>query len=198
VARPAKFNEDQILDATLQLVAAGGPGAATMAAIAEAVGAPIGSLYHRFASRELLLARLWIRTIRRFQDGFLKALADDDLDAAAVGAALHGVRWARDHVEEARVLLLYRREDLAARWPAELGEDLAVLNKGVETAIRDHAHRRYGSDDPELLQRLTFALADLPYAAMRRFIAAGESPPASIDDLVVTACQCVLTTDQAH
>lgn len=196
MARPAKFSEDQILDATLQLVAAKGPGAATMAAIAEAVGAPTGSLYHRFASRELLLARLWIRTIHRFQQGFVAALEHDDLDAAAIGAALHGVRWARDHADEARVLLLHRREDLAARWPAELGEDLAVLNKGVEAAIRDHARRRYGSDGPEHLQRLMFALADLPYAAMRRFIATGESPPASLEDLVATACRCVLAADR--
>jgi AcrR family transcriptional regulator len=196
VARPAKFSEDQILDAALQLVAARGPGAATMAAIAEAVGAPIGSLYHRFPSRELLLARLWIRTIRRFQLGFVDALADDDLDVAAIRAALHGVRWARGHADEARVLLLYRREDLAARWPAELGEDLAVLNKGVEAAVRDHARQRYGSDGDEHLQRLMFALADLPYAAMRRYIATGESPPAAIEDLVATACRCILATDQ--
>ena len=196
MARPAKFNENQILDATVQLVAAGGPGAATMAAIAETAGAPVGSLYHRFASRELLLARLWIRTVGRFQHGFIAALADDDLDAAAIGAALYGIRWARDHRDEARVLLLHRRQDLAARWPKELGDELAQLNDGVEAAVRDHARRRYGSDDADHLQRLTFALADLPYAAMRRYLAAGEAPPASLEGLVATTCRCVLASDQ--
>jgi AcrR family transcriptional regulator len=198
VARPAKFSEDQILDATLQLVATGGPGAATMSAIAAAVGAPVGSLYHRFASRELLLARLWIRTVRRFQRGFIAALADNDLDAAAIGASLHAVTWARDHLDEARVLLLHRRQDLVARWPQELGDELAQLNDGVEAAVRDHARRRYGSDDEDHLQRLTFALADLPYAAMRRYLAAGEPPPASLEDLVATTCGCVLAAAPAH
>jgi AcrR family transcriptional regulator len=119
--RPAKFDEDQILDAALRLVADGGPNAATIAAIADALGALVGSIYHLFRSRDLLLAKLWIRTVKRFQAGFLRALEADDLDAAALGAALHNLEWTREHPDEARVLLLYRREDLAERWPEELG-----------------------------------------------------------------------------
>lgn len=195
MARPAKFSEEQLLDAALRLVAAGGPGAATIAAIAAAVGAPVGSLYHRFRSRELLLARLWIRTVRRFQEGFITALGAMDVDDAAIGAALHAVTWARDHPDEARVLLLHRRQDLAAQWPEELGDELGRLNDGVETAMRDHARRRYGSTDEVHLQRLAFALADLPYAAMRRYIAAGQPPPASVDGLVERTCRCVLAGD---
>lgn len=197
MARPAKFTEDQILDAALQLVAAGGPRSATMAAIAAAVGAPVGSLYHRFPSRELLLARLWIRTVHRFQHGFIEALAGADVDAAAVDAALHAVTWSREHLAEARVLLLHRREELAARWPDELGDELARLNDGARAAMREHARRRFGSDDEVHLQRLAFALADLPYAAMRRYLAAGEPPPASVDRLVVTTCRCVLAGDRS-
>ena len=67
--RPAKFTEDQILDSALRLVAEGGPGAATIAGIAGLLGAPVGSIYHRFRSRDLLLARFWIRTIKDFQKG---------------------------------------------------------------------------------------------------------------------------------
>ena len=43
--------------------------AATMAAVAASLDAPIGSLYHRFNSKEELLARLWLRTAERFQEG---------------------------------------------------------------------------------------------------------------------------------
>lgn len=195
MARPAKFNEEQILDATLQLVAEGGPDAATIAAIAQAVNAPVGSLYHRFRSRDLLLARLWLRTVRRFQEGFLDALAIDDLDAAAQRAALHGVGWSRAHVDQARLLSLHRRQDLAARWPEELGEELAGVNDGVEAALRDHARRRYGSEDEATLRRVTFALIDIPYAATRRFIGAGTPPPPAVDDLVTVACLCVLAAE---
>lgn len=192
LARPAKFSEEQILDATLGLISAGGPDTATIAAIADVVGAPVGSLYHRFRSRDLILAHLWIRTVRRFQEGYLEALADRDLDAAAVGAALHSVRWAREHLDQARLLLLFRRQDLAGRWPAELGDELAGLNARVDAALRDHARRRYGRDDDESLHRVTFALIDIPYAAGRRPLGAGKAPPPWVDDLVVATCRSVL------
>src|ERR671918_929405 len=132
MARPAKFTSTDILDAAARLIAEGGPRLATVNTIASDLGAPTGSIYHRFASRELLLARLWIRTIRRAQGGFLEALAIPDLYEAARTAATHIPRWSREHLDDARVLLLYRRADLAARWPEELGEELASLNVQVE------------------------------------------------------------------
>lgn len=197
--RSAKFTEEQVLDAALRLVADGGPGAATIGAIAELMGAPSGSIYHRFKSRDLLLARLWIRTIKRFQQGFIEALGSDDLDAAAFGAALYNVRWSREHLDEAKVLLLYRSQDLAARWPQELGKELATLNADVFAAITDHARRRYGQDsDGAALRRVVFALVDVPYAAGRRHLIAGEPPPPSVDDLVTETCRCVLGTDRAN
>jgi AcrR family transcriptional regulator len=194
--RPAKFTEDRILDAALTLVAEGGPGAATIGAISERLGAPVGSIYHRFGSRDLLLARLWLRTVRRFQRGFIEALEADDLNEAALGAALYNVRWTRDHLDEARVLLLYRREDLAERWPEELGEELATLNADVFSALSDHALLRYGEgSDGAALRRVVFALVDVPYAAGRRHLVSGEPPPPSVDDLVAATVRCILGTD---
>lgn len=191
--RPAKFDEDQILDAAVRLVAGGGPGAATISGIAGLVGAPVGSIYHRFGSRDLLLARLWVRTIKRFQRGFIEALEAEDLDEAALGAALYNVGWTREHPEEARVLLLYRREDLAERWPEELGEELAALNDDVERAVRDHALRRYGEDGGAAsIRRVVFALVDVPYAAGRRHLVNGEPPPPLVDELVTETLRCVL------
>ena len=193
VPRPSKFGEDKIMDAAMRLVAEGGPNAATVAGIAGALGAPVGSIYHRFKSRDLLLARLWIRTVKRFQVGFLRALEADDLDEAALGAALYNVEWTRRHVDEARVLLLYRREDLAERWPEELGEELAALNTDVERAVRDHVLRRYGEGGgAEAVRRVVFALVDVPYAAGRRHLVNGEPPPPLVDELVTQTLQRVL------
>lgn len=195
--RPAKFDEDQILDAAVRLVAGGGPGAATISGIAGLVGAPVGSIYHRFGSRDLLLARLWVRTIKRFQRGFIEALGVEDIDEAALGAALYNVDWTREHLEEAQVLLLYRLEDLSEKWPGELGEELSTLNSDVFAAIRGHAIKRYGKEaDAAEIRRVVFALVDVPYAAGRRHLVNGEPPPPLVDELVTETLRRILLDRQ--
>ena len=163
-----------------------------MANIAREVGAPTGSIYHRFESRELILARLWIRTVEAAQAGFIGALGHPDVDQAAVDAALHTPRWCRNHLELARVLMLYRREDLVERWPTELGEELAVLNRGLEAALRDFTARRFGRRSRAAHRRVTFALLDVPYGAVRRHLLAGQAPPREVDELVRQTCECIL------
>lgn len=191
--RPARFTEDQMLDAALELVASGGPGAATIGAIGRAVEAPVGSIYHRFKSHDLLLARLWIRTVRRFQGAFLEALgSEEDDEEAPVRAAVSTVQWVRKNPREGRALLLHRRQDLMAKWPEELGDELAGLNEQVEAALRSVARARYGRASDETLQRVSFALVEIPYAALRRHLATSTPPPASVDELVALTCRCVL------
>ncbi|MFI6511017.1 TetR/AcrR family transcriptional regulator [Streptosporangium sp. NPDC050855] len=182
VGRPARFTEERILDAALETVALEGVAGATVAAIAARLGAPAGSIYHRFPSRDLLLARLWIRCVHRFQEGFLDALAARDLERAAV----HTPRWCREHLAEARVLLLHRPADLVARWSAELGEELAALDARTASALTAAA------GDPSERERLLFALVDVPYGAVRRHLAAGKAPPLAVDALVLRACRAVL------
>ena len=90
-------------------------------------------------------------------------------------------------------MLLYRREDLAERWPEELGEELAALNTDVERAVRDHVLRRYGEGGgAEAVRRVVFALVDVPYAAGRRHLVNGEPPPLLVDELVTQTLQRVL------
>jgi AcrR family transcriptional regulator len=184
MGRPAKFSEGQILDAALEILAEQGPGGVTMAAIASWVGAPTGSLYHRFGSRDLLVATLWLRTVQEFQQGFLAALANGDVEAAA----LHTPRWCREHPRSAALLLMYRREDLAVQWPEELGEQLARLNDGVSAALDDFVARN-GLDR----ERAVFALVDVPYGAVHRHLAQRRPPPASVDELVLSVCRSVLS-----
>ena len=192
MGRPPKFSTDQILDATARLVAEGGPAVATVAGIAQRLGAPTGSIYHRFASRDLLLAQLWVRTAGRAQEGFIAALEQDDLDQAAVDAALHIPRWSRANVDEACVMLQYRREELADQWPDELGSDLMSLRQTVDTAVRGFVRRRFGGITKGNLEVTQFALLDVPYGAVRRYLLRGEPPPLSVDGLVANACRCAL------
>lgn len=192
MGRPAKFNPEQILDATAQLVAEGGPGLATIAGIAERLGAPTGSIYHRFNSRDLLLARLWIRTVQRSQEGGIAAISQADVKKAAIDAALHIPRWSRSNLEDACVLLLYRREQLAEQWPAELGDELATLNDPLKAAMRSFVRRRFGSVTKANLETTSFALFDVPYAAVRRYLITGNPPPPSVDDLIARTVKCIL------
>jgi AcrR family transcriptional regulator len=183
MSRPAKYSVDQILDAAVDLVAERGPAAVTVAAIAKRLGAPSGSIYHRFKSRDLILANVWLRAAKRSQTGFLEALRSNRPDAP-VYAALHVVRWARGNLPEARVLALYRRHDLAERWPVELGDQLEGLNDAIEHELRELARRAYGQATHGTMAAITFAMIDIPYAAMRRYLVAGVAPPATVDPLV--------------
>lgn len=98
MARPPRFDTDQLLDAAVALAAAGGPAAVTMSAVAQAVGAPSGSVYHRFAGRPALLAEVWLRTVERFQRGYLAVLdGEPDPHRAARAGSRYVVAWSREN-----------------------------------------------------------------------------------------------------
>src|ERR1700712_5469079 len=104
--RPA-FDHADFLNAALALVAEQGPSGVTVGAITGRLKAPTGSFYHRFASRDALLAELWFTTGMQFQQGIGVALDAGD----GLGAALHTPAWVREHLNEGRLLLLYHRDD---------------------------------------------------------------------------------------
>ena len=77
-----------MLDAARDLLLEDGSGSATIEAIASSSGAPTGSIYHRFGSRDELIARLWMRAVYRSQASFVAALERHDPKEAALAAAL--------------------------------------------------------------------------------------------------------------
>ena len=114
MGRKARFSNKDFTGAALELIATQGIGSVTMAAIAKQTGAPVGSVYHRFISREVLLAELWTELIESFQNGFIKLLQKGELEQAVT----YTLKWVRKHPHEARVFLLHRREQLiAGEWP---------------------------------------------------------------------------------
>jgi len=180
MGRKAHFKHDEFIDAAMRMVAEKGPGALTVSALAISMKAPIGSVYHRFPSRDVLLAQLWIRIVESFQRGFLEALGHDGLSAA-----LYTVEWVREHPDEARVLLLHRREELVSGpWPEHLKEDAARLSQEMDAGIRSFARKQFGSLSDEALRRAVFALTDVPLAALRLHVERGDQPPGFVDQLV--------------
>lgn len=194
--RPAKFDDIRILGATATLVADGGPSAATIGAIARAIGAPTGSIYHRFGSRDELLGRLWLAKAAYFQDAFARALVGPDARAAAIEAALSLPRCARADFEGARIMLLHRREDfIGGGWPPEMTREAERLGRQVTDLLREATARLFGSETTSNRRRATFALLDVPLGAVRRHVAQNKPPPPEIDDLIALAIGAILDTE---
>lgn len=171
--RPARFDTDTFLDAAARLAAESGPSAVTMAAVARRAGAPSGSIYHRFPDRPALTATLWLRTVERFQAGFLHALGTEPADEAAVRAATHVAEWSRARPQEAAILLAGADVFGEQSWHATDRSRLTALNSTVGSELRRLAHR-LGWRSGEQAERLVLTVVDLPYAVIRRRLAAGQ------------------------
>jgi AcrR family transcriptional regulator len=196
--RRSRFSEAQILDATATLVAAGGPGAATIGAIGALLKAPSGSIYHRFASRDVLLGRLWLSKAAFFQNRFVEALALPNAVKAGLGAALSLPRSVRTDFAGARIMLLYRRDDfLAGDWPVDMAAEAVRLKHQVDDAMKDIAQRLFGRASAEALRLANFAILDVPFAAVRRHVAANEMPPPYVDELVAKAYSALIAPASA-
>ena len=179
--------------AALRLVADRGPQAVTVAALAKELGAPTGSIYHRYNSREELLAELWMDVVEGFQTGFVAQLARADDVEGAVAAALFMASWTRQHPLEARLLLLHRRQDfVAGAWPAGLVDRAAGLEPQLGSALRAYAQRAFGRADSETMARVRYALLDAPFGCIKPYVQARKRMPPVLDDLVARTARAVL------
>jgi AcrR family transcriptional regulator len=179
MGRPRLHADETILDAARTLVLEGGARATTINAIAETSGVPKGSLYHRYASLNDLLAEMWMRAARSSQGDFVEALREPDAMTAALQAALSLHDFARREPADARLLAALRREDLIETADApELRQQLAELNRPIEAALVDLARRLFVRATRETVEATACAVVDIPQGAIRRHLIAGsELPP---------------------
>lgn len=193
MAPPRKHQTDAILDATRALVLADGPRAASVAAIAQASGAPAGTLYHRFGNRDGILAAAWLRALERFQSRVLAATADAPAEVA-VAMSVATVGFARALPEDARLLLTVRPGDLLDGEPdAAFKDTLAAMNAPLLERIDTLARQLYGSADPRAVHAVTLAVVDLSYAVVRRH-AYDQEMPAWLEDDVAAATRGLLAS----
>ncbi|MFA6414228.1 MAG: TetR/AcrR family transcriptional regulator [Syntrophales bacterium] len=189
MGRNAHFDNEQFIDAALKIAAGQGPAAVTIAAVAGEIGAPVGSVYHRFLSRDVLMAEVWLRVAASFQDEFLSTLEKGE----GIEAALHTPRWARQHSAEARILLLYRREELVAgSWPEEMKERALGISRRLDAGISKFAARTFGKAGREEINRTVFAIIDVPYAAVLRYIRQGKKPPRAVEDNITKTYNAIM------
>lgn len=191
MAPPRKHETDVILDAARTLVLDGGPRAASVAAIAKASGAPAGTLYHRFGNRDGILTAAWLRALRRFQERALAADGQTPTEAA-VAMAVAAVGFARALPEDARLLLTIRPGDLLDDEPdAAFRHTLAEMNAPLTDRVATLARELYGNSRPRSVDAVARAVADLPYAVVRRH-AHDDPMPSWLEKDVAASARAVL------
>jgi AcrR family transcriptional regulator len=188
MGRP-KFADGDFLDAALAIAAERGPLAVTVGSITERLKAPVGSFYHRFTSCDVLLGELWLRTVLDFQRGITAALdAGDDLRAV-----LHTPAWVREHLDEARLLLLYHRDDFVqGGWPETLRDGVAAQTARMEDGFVRFARLVFGRAGRDEIRRAQFLLAEMPVGAVRQHLQRREPPPPIVDELIRITYRAVI------
>lgn len=181
-----------MLDAAGGLLVAGGADGLTAVAVARSLSAPSGSVYHRFASRDHLAAALWLRTVERFDSDVVAGLlADGDPVAVGVSVAGHVVDWCVAHPVDANVLTELSMDDLTEdKVPADVVRRARAVRRRQRRAVEHLATRL---DLP--VDQVTFAVAGIPYAAVRRAVGDRKPIPRWTAQAVARACRAVLTNE---
>ncbi|HEX3535689.1 MAG TPA: TetR/AcrR family transcriptional regulator [Stellaceae bacterium] len=191
----AKFSEDDFIEAALAIASEQGPSAATVASVTGRLKAPIGSFYHRFASRDVLLGELWLRTVLEFQQGIGTALDAGD----GLRAVLHTPAWTRANLDKARLLLLHHRDDfIQGDWPEALRDAVAAQSRQIETGMRRFARLVFGRERRAETRRAQFLLAELPLALVGQHLRRREPPPPDIDELIRVTYRAVVQDYRAR
>jgi AcrR family transcriptional regulator len=185
----AKFSQTDFLAAALAIAAERGPSEVTVASITERLRAPTGSFYHRFASRNVLLGALWLRTVLEFQQGVSAALDAGD----GLLAALHTPAWARANLDKARLLLLYDRDDFVqGEWPEALRERVTEMTERMQAGSIRRARVIFGRGGQEEVRLAQFLIAEVPVASVRQHLLLREPPPPLVDRLIRTTYRAVV------
>jgi len=180
MGRKAYFNSEEFIDSAIRIIGEEGLGALTIAGLATRVTAPVGSVYHRFPSRDALIAELWLNIIESFQSQWLKILQTDGLKAV-----YFCMEWVRNHPNEARVMLLYRIDDLTSgEWPEDLKKRAQRLSEELKEGIAAFTKKQFGRITPENTDRSLFAIYDAPLGILRRYMRENKIPPRYVADFI--------------
>nr|WP_314074532.1 helix-turn-helix domain-containing protein [uncultured Roseococcus sp.] len=183
MVRTARFSAEHFIDAAIALVAEGGPGAATMQAIARRVGAPTGSIYHRFESRSAILAAAW----NAGYGSLTRVLAPLLHSGHPREAALALIPWAAEDRLRARFLLLHEPVALFedAPPPEPFRQEMERLEAEMDQAFRACIARiGDGSLREEDLARAKFLIFDAPIAILRPHLQAESAMPGFVGQMI--------------
>lgn len=164
-----KFTHDGILDATAQEVLQRGA-AVTIGDVSQRLGAPSGSIYHRFASREELLVRLWLRSVRRFHEAYLAASDNEDPEQALIGMARCVASFTAQHQADAVSMTMFRHSRLIDTAPESCQGEVRTINDTLHVRLAKLAEARYTRVTPRHLTLVRVAAIDCPYGLVQPYV----------------------------
>ena len=161
----SRATQDRIFAAGTELLAKGGPEALTVAAVTDAAGVAVGSVYRRFGDKERLLLAIQSRFTEDFRAEFRQRVADTALSAETppaevIAAAVCGVAETfRAHSRLLRVFMLLGTQnpvvlDEGSRASIEGGRTFRDTVMLAASALRHHHDVETAID---FAYRLTYA-----------------------------------------
>lgn len=160
-------------------------GAITTTDVQDATRLSTGSLYHRFGSREGLLAETWLNSLRSFQPYFLAVLRDPASSIGAIAAATP--RFCREHRAEALVLTCCNaRQFIGSGTPPRIAEEIEALNGEAGAALIDYAAR-----GGHALAACRIGFAGFPLGAVQMYLP-DRDVPEYVDAYVAQAAEVIL------
>lgn len=197
MGRPAKYDAAAIVAAASAIAGEGGPDAISMSAVATRLGAPSGSIYHRFASRGALRGAVWLDTVTRFHQQVLDVLDERRPTESALRAVRATIEFCRTDADRGAVLLAGRAAFAPDDWPAETLD--AVIDSDQTFFTRISAVARGVAKESGVDKQLVYlAIVDLPYAAVRRHLSSHRPIPPGLADVVADAAARMLTPRPAE
>lgn len=152
-------------------------------------GVSVGSLYHRYGSREGLLARTWLDALLAFQAGFRDEISRGD-DDAGERAALSTPRFCRTDRARAVVLACCRKSEfLTPDTPVALQQQIDEANEQAADTVG-----RFARERGHALEACRIALVAIPLGAVRLYLP-DHAVPASVDRYVREAYRAVMRVD---
>lgn len=159
--------------------------------IVKYTGVSIGSLYHEYGSREVLLARAWLDAIGAFHTRFLDALESDNSNAGEQAAKITP-QFCREEKHKALILMCCRKAELISdSLPTPLKNEVLNINQKVEESLTLFAKNNNYS-----LEACKLGLVAFPLGAVRLYLP-HHGVPEHIDDFVVNAFRAAVKTQAA-
>jgi AcrR family transcriptional regulator len=164
---------DELLDVAERIVTSGDPAGLTLRSLANAAGASNGTIYHAFGSKDVLLARLWLRSWSRLGDLMVEALTERAETPggadAVVMVALAPVEFVRRFPASARLFFAQRRDQLfSGDLPAEVEAELAVVQQRFVELLITLARGVWSRGDRFAVEAIAVCVVDLPGGILRR------------------------------